>query len=573
MLNTLIASADANDIRHPDINVHGLAADGVDAWAAVFERADARPGAILLPRGLYRVERNLVLRSRLIPLEGAEVIPDNGVSVTTLADVESLSGSWMNTSRGGTFIGRERNAASVDQSLGKIRSPFGPHPRIKVLTDGFAHQGLNAVFLNRHDGTNQQLIYREGAGHAVDTGAVIRRVKVYGDAISPNPADIATIYDEAGIDARNMVGMQMPDGHVLGLIVIAQRSSDSDSHTAPVMLYTFPGVSEGNVWGTAIIAGVPENGWCQGHGAAILPWPASAGGHDANGIMVFGYRMADGVLSNAIVLLRKTSWGSLTALWTYRVAIEGPADKVVTEPQVVRLGNSDRWMMFVRVQGGTQNILCSTSTDMNNWSAWVDTGLPNGGNPISAIYRDGRVWIHGCQRTGAPQIPLGAPATVIETYADAETLWESAGAGGWSGWRPLCRAPHRLIGDINYCDFNGDLVGVLCVAESGDTFRAKVGILSSIYTADSEPVKMLSGSTAWDPGSLLNGAMTSTTVTVVGAVVGDFVDVTFSSLTAAGWLISGIVTAAATVTVTLTNATGATVDLPSGTLRALVRRI
>ena len=77
-----------------------------------------------------------------------------------------------------------------------------------------------------------------------------------------------------------------------------------------------------------------------------------------------------------------------------------------------------------------------------------------------------------------------------------------------------------------------------------------------------------SGTATWDPGSIADGAMTSTTVTVPGAVVGNTVCVGFSTAVPAGALLVGAVTAYQTVTVTLFNKTGGDLDLASGTLRA-----
>lgn len=74
--------------------------------------------------------------------------------------------------------------------------------------------------------------------------------------------------------------------------------------------------------------------------------------------------------------------------------------------------------------------------------------------------------------------------------------------------------------------------------------------------------------TTWNPASIASGAYGTTTITVTGARVGDTCAVGFSSITAAGWIISGSVTANDTVTVTLLNMTGSAVDLASGTLRA-----
>jgi hypothetical protein len=65
------------------------------------------------------------------------------------------------------------------------------------------------------------------------------------------------------------------------------------------------------------------------------------------------------------------------------------------------------------------------------------------------------------------------------------------------------------------------------------------------------------------------GASTTTTVTVSGAVLGDFVLASFS-LSLGGLTMTAYVSATSTVTIVLANLTGAVADLASGTLKVLV---
>lgn len=80
---------------------------------------------------------------------------------------------------------------------------------------------------------------------------------------------------------------------------------------------------------------------------------------------------------------------------------------------------------------------------------------------------------------------------------------------------------------------------------------------------------VLGGSGTYDPPSLTDGSEASTTVTVTGAVLGDFALASFS-LSTQGIKLAAEVTAANTVTVNFNNKTGGTLDLASGTLRARV---
>lgn len=77
-------------------------------------------------------------------------------------------------------------------------------------------------------------------------------------------------------------------------------------------------------------------------------------------------------------------------------------------------------------------------------------------------------------------------------------------------------------------------------------------------------------STTWDPANVAAAASVTTTVTVPGATLGDYVHVSFS-LSLQGLILTGYVSAATTVTVVLFNPTGGGVNLGSGTLRVYVR--
>lgn len=81
-----------------------------------------------------------------------------------------------------------------------------------------------------------------------------------------------------------------------------------------------------------------------------------------------------------------------------------------------------------------------------------------------------------------------------------------------------------------------------------------------------------STSTTWNPANIADGAMTSTTVTLSGATLGDIALVSFSVAVPAGAILAASVTAANTVTVTLFNKTGGALDLASGTVKVAILR-
>lgn len=104
-------------------------------------------------------------------------------------------------------------------------------------------------------------------------------------------------------------------------------------------------------------------------------------------------------------------------------------------------------------------------------------------------------------------------------------------------------------------------IATINIREDGKTKFGAVGSVASIS-------RILSNTVVWDPGNVLDGAQTSTTITVNSAAIGDTCLVGFSNAVPAGAILAGQVTSANTVTVTLFNKTGSPLDLASGTLRA-----
>lgn len=82
----------------------------------------------------------------------------------------------------------------------------------------------------------------------------------------------------------------------------------------------------------------------------------------------------------------------------------------------------------------------------------------------------------------------------------------------------------------------------------------------------------LNGSKTYDPTSIASGSQASTTVTVTGAAMGDYVDVS-ASVDVAGLIMRGYVSSSNTVTVVYANLSGGAVDLASHTLNVRVRKL
>lgn len=82
----------------------------------------------------------------------------------------------------------------------------------------------------------------------------------------------------------------------------------------------------------------------------------------------------------------------------------------------------------------------------------------------------------------------------------------------------------------------------------------------------------LTGSASWTPGLIANAAQVTTTITVTGAAIGNFVEVSYSNDLQALTL-TGYVSAVNTVTAVLANLTGGSITPVAGTVKARVTTV
>ena len=81
--------------------------------------------------------------------------------------------------------------------------------------------------------------------------------------------------------------------------------------------------------------------------------------------------------------------------------------------------------------------------------------------------------------------------------------------------------------------------------------------------------QMLTGSTTWNAGDIADGDEEAKDVTIVGAALGDYVLASLS-IDVADLVLTAQVTAADTVTASLSNNTGGAINLASATLYVMV---
>lgn len=128
------------------------------------------------------------------------------------------------------------------------------------------------------------------------------------------------------------------------------------------------------------------------------------------------------------------------------------------------------------------------------------------------------------------------------------------------------------VGDTckNTAPADGEAAFWICTAAgTPGTWRACAPV-----TQQSAANPFIYGSTTWNPASIASGAGTGITFAVSGVQLGDqVIGISHSQIGVVGMYMSGVVSSAGNVDVTLINASGSTQDVASGTLRVTVLKV
>jgi hypothetical protein len=128
------------------------------------------------------------------------------------------------------------------------------------------------------------------------------------------------------------------------------------------------------------------------------------------------------------------------------------------------------------------------------------------------------------------------------------------------------RVYEKLVGnDLNL----GQSTGIVVTNPGGGTI---IGTQISLTTFSLAGADGSAPTLAWSPASVPAGQSVTTTLTVVGAQLGDKVDV-WANISLSGCQLTGYVSAANTITIVLANPTTAAVALGALTLTCLVSRV
>ncbi|WP_347271616.1 hypothetical protein [Rhizorhabdus histidinilytica] len=199
---------------------------------------------------------------------------------------------------------------------------------------------------------------------------------------------------------------------------------------------------------------------------------------------------------------------------------------------------------------------------------------------------DGSTSVTGIQNTNALRVGMGVSgagipggATIAVIDADGSTITLSAAATATASNVTLEFSSAAPVTSGLTLGTPTDLQSVVGVDFRGTGWVTKQdgGMLRAKYLANNKDDGViydaynLAGSATYDPPSIADGDAASTTVTVTGAALGDFAEVSLS-VNNQGLIVGGRVTASNTVTVRYQNETGGAIDLASHTISVKVRK-
>lgn len=184
-----------------------------------------------------------------------------------------------------------------------------------------------------------------------------------------------------------------------------------------------------------------------------------------------------------------------------------------------------------------------------------------------------------CQILCAAEVPsIDCLTSYFHEETDGTFTVPSIGGGAVVS---VCNSAQYAIGAYVWIDAAGFFeviarpnANAITVQNNGTTGNQTPGVAIAegaaiVHMPPPEKSRWLEATQVWDPGSIADGDEEAVDVALTGAVLGDFVLVSFS-LDVEDLVLNANVTAADVVTVVLANNTGGAVDLAEGTVRVRV---
>lgn len=256
----------------------------------------------------------------------------------------------------------------------------------------------------------------------------------------------------------------MASGRIGGILTVSDSASDEINRDV-IFIYSDDNCA---TWTSVDLTGLTTNHFVYG---MLLPLPTAYGGDDTNGFCAVTYAG-----TTEAKLLKTTDNG---ANWTsVEPLLDG--DATLTNPQEPSLIFTDSGaILFAR---GATNLYAAKSTNLSTWSAWTDTGIVLGENPVHAVVDDDDfVHVAICDRD---DFTSAVYENVVRTYRIAgSTLYSDLTALGsvtpkleWNlGYRGIGYFQSKLVGTEWYHFVKG--------RESASTANAASADLVLITTA------------------------------------------------------------------------------------------
>jgi hypothetical protein len=325
--------------------------------------------------------------------------------------------------------------------------------------------------------------------------------------------------------------------------------------------YHYLSTDQGTTWTVSTISTPTYNHFGYGE---ILPWPASVGGSDTDGFIIFTYvgdRITQlrwngsawseglffdgrstgtaraGAAANEIRIATASgynaNWFKSAALFEdVNVTITGgtgsgqvkrvtsadlttstltmvsnwttPPDATSTysiegpnESAAVKVG--DQYLVYVR---GARNVMVCKTSDPRTAGTWYDTGIPNRGDstvgdPLTAIYKDGNVYLYQFDRENWGAVAYEQNLVVYSQ----EAVSLLATNGVFSVPRPdrAMLLPSRGLGMLFVADTPAGMVGICRVGETVYPTDSTEAVVNQLMIISPVPVPAASPNLQFDP--------------------------------------------------------------------------
>ncbi|WP_438480550.1 hypothetical protein [Oleiharenicola lentus] len=356
----------------------------------------------------------------------------------------------------------------VDDGLLPGAHPFWPSPRVTLITDHKKHRSRGSGLVIIED--RWLFFWREANIHgASDPDSVVKMAESRNGGQTLD--NVRTIYREkSGITGTDIRARLMGNGRI-GIFGSRRDSSDRIKGITLKPFFMFSD-DRGRTWQTQVLNHLR---------AAMSPsftfneFPASVGGHDTEGFAVF----CSGSGMNGVY----TKDNGLT--WTDRKLF----DNLGGEVSVVRLGETDRWIMICRRSRGENPVY--RSTNLVDWDGPHFSGKTIGENSSTILYNQGHLtWIaasrpYHYENDASRAIPVDGEIFkgLVTCTADAEAIW--ADPTKWPAWSILMYLPAHFDGTFvkhraHWYMLFGAIEDPQRIASPGKKGYSQLGIMSSV---------------------------------------------------------------------------------------------